>query len=89
MGNGTAWGGRLACTEDSRSVRIRYSPPNNADIAQLAEAVGSNPTQYQFKSDYPYQMYLTKIMVVGRSPKPCSWGSNPQWDANFNNTGDL
>ena len=40
------------------STRVRFpgSPPNDADIAQLAEAVGSNPTQCQFKSDYPYQM---------------------------------
>ena len=83
MGNGAAWGGHLFCNQEFRSVRIRYSPPNDADIAQLAEAVVSNTTQCQFKSDYPYQMYLTKIMVVGWSPKPCSRGSNPRWDANF------
>ena len=27
MGLGTAWSGRLACTEDISSVRIRIAPP--------------------------------------------------------------
>lgn len=29
QGNGSAWSGHLACTEDIRRVRISYSPPNN------------------------------------------------------------
>ena len=71
------------------STRVRFpgSPPNDADIAQLAEAVGSNPTQCQFKSDYPYQMYLSGVTVTCRSPKPCVVGSNPTWDANFKKEG--
>ena len=87
MGNGTAWGGHLFCNQESRSVRIRYSPPNDADIAQLAEAVDSKFTQCQFKSDYPYQlisqwcngnMTVSKIVVEG---------SNPSWDAILNRRG--
>ncbi|QIN93415.1 hypothetical protein vBSenS3_87 [Salmonella phage vB_SenS-3] len=29
LGNGSAWSGHLACTEDIRRVRISYSPPNS------------------------------------------------------------
>ena len=35
MGDGSARSGRLACTEDSRRVRIPYSPPGN--VVQLVE----------------------------------------------------
>lgn len=37
LGNGSAWSGHLACTEDIRTVRFRYSPPKFGVIGYLVK----------------------------------------------------
>ena len=66
MGDGSAWGGRLPCKQELRSVRFRYPPPTPSNVRNKGTDSKCDSEYSPIGRTFPFHG-----KIFGSSPNVC------------------